>query len=404
MAGLAGYGQLPVTYRLNLRLGNEDKMSAKAAKTRTKVHAVIKAEGGDILGASRRFLCKLLVEGIVDYLLVPEEISGGRSLALSLIKNLEKLDKANPFSPVMPISGAMMVAQLTSDKSEKKLGAVLKPCEIRALVELVKLEQANLDNVTIIGTDCLGTYEVEDYTRVFNEVKGSAEEKATQVLGEMCRNITKPGSMPAELRSSCKMCNSFTPALADITIGVFGEGDEIYVNIDDGLAEKLGLELQETPGRQETVDKLLAKRNEVREQVFSGFREKMKSIIDFADTVDTCIRCYACQAACPLCYCRVCFFHTDTFEPESERYYRWADREGAVRMPTEILLYQLTRLSHVALSCCGCGMCESACPRGLPLTAIFQTVGDGLQKALNYVPGRSLEEKIPVTTFSEIEV
>jgi len=49
-------------------------------------------------------------------------------------------------------------------------------------------------------------------------------------------------------------------------------------------------------------------------------------------------------------------------------------------------------------------MCESACPRGLPLTAIFQTVGDGLQKALNYVPGRNLEEKIPVTTFSEIEV
>jgi hypothetical protein len=39
---------------------------------------------------------------------------------------------------------------------------VLRSREIRALIELVKLQQANLDNLTIIGVDCLGTYEVDD--------------------------------------------------------------------------------------------------------------------------------------------------------------------------------------------------------------------------------------------------
>jgi formate dehydrogenase subunit beta len=70
-------------------------------------------------------------------------------------------------------------------------------------------------------------------------------------------------------------------------------------------------------------------------------------------------------------------------------------------MPTEILLYHLTRLNHVAASCVGCGMCESACPRELPLTTIFQAVGEGVQQALNYVPGRSLEEEIPLASFRE---
>ncbi len=371
-----------------------------------KVEAVLKAEEGDVLGASRSFLGKLLAEGVVDYLLVPLEISHGRTLASTLVNNQAHLDRANPFSPVLPMSGAAIVAQLTIDQPEKKLGAVLKPCEIRGLVELVKLGQAKLENVVIIGTDCLGTYEVEDYAKLIDKMKGAAKKKGTQVLADMRQHLAEPEAkpLPFSLRPACKMCNSFTPTLADITLGLFGTGDEVFVSLDKNLAEKLGLEVKEVPGRQKAIDQLLKSRNQAREQLFTDFRQRTKTIVDFADCLDTCIMCYACSAACPICYCRVCFFRTDTFEPESERYYRWAEREGALRMPTEILLYHLTRLNHVAISCCGCGMCESACPRNIPLTTIFQTVGDGLQKALDYVPGRSLEEEIPLATIPEVKV
>lgn len=136
--------------------------------------------------------------------------------------------------------------------------------------------------------------------------------------------------------------------------------------------------------------------------IWAGINKKGDRLL-FTALLSTCIRCYACSSACPVCYCRVCFFRTDTFEPESDRYFRWAEREGALRMPTEILLYHLTRLNHIAASCVDCGMCESACPRRIPLTAIFETVGDGVKKALNYVPGRDLKEKIPITTFKETE-
>ena len=371
-----------------------------------KVEAVLKAEEGNVLGALRNFLSKLLAEGVVDYLLVPVEISHGRTLAQTLIKDPAHLDRANPFSPVMPVSSAAIVAQLTVDKPGKKLGAVLKPCEIRGLVELVKLGQASLENLVIIGTDCLGTYEVEDYAKLIDEMKGGAGKKGARVLAEMRQGIAKPGTepLPVSLRPACRMCNSFTPLLADITLGLFGVEDGIFISLEDELAEKLGLEVKETPSRQEAIAQLLDSRNQVREKVFAEFQERTETIVDFADCLDTCTLCYACSSACPLCYCRVCFFRTDTFEPESERYYRWVDREGILRMPTEILLYHLTRLNHVAVSCCGCGMCESACPRKLPLTTIFQTIGDGVQKALNYVPGRSLEEEIPLATITEVKV
>ncbi len=128
------------------------------------------------------------------------------------------------------------------------------------------------------------------------------------MLSEMRQNIIKPESLPAELRPACKMCNSFTPPLADITLGFFGVEKGIFISLESELAQKLGVEVKETPGRQETATQLLNSRTQAREQVFAEFQEKAKTIVDFADCLDTCTLCYACSSACPICYCRVCFF------------------------------------------------------------------------------------------------
>jgi formate dehydrogenase subunit beta len=366
-----------------------------------KVEATLKIDG-DMLEAVRKLLAMLLKERIVDFLLVPQEISHGRSLVQTLVKDPAHLDSANPFSPVMPMNSATIVSQLTADKPGKKLGVVLKPCEIRALIELTKLGQASLEDLIIIGTDCLGTYEVEDYAKVIEGMGGPAEEKGARILTEMRQGTAKPDTgLPISLRPACRMCNLITPPLGDITLGLFGPEDEIFISLESDLAQELGLELRETPNRQEVIAELTKSRTAVREQVFAEFRDKMATPADFADALATCTRCYACQSACPICYCRVCFFQTETFAPESERYFRWAEREDALRMPTEILLFHLTRLNHIAASCVGCGMCESACPHDLPLTTIFEAVGDGVQKALDYEPGRNLEDEIPIAAFRE---
>jgi formate dehydrogenase subunit beta len=365
-----------------------------------KVETVINVKKGNILGTVRDFLASLLKEGVVDYLLVPEAMASGQTQAPSLIKDPAFLAKANPFSPVMPMNTAAVVSQLTNDNPGKKLGVVLRPCEIRALVELVKLNQANLKNVTLIGIDCLGTVEVEDYAKFMKEASGSTEEKEALLLTELKQNINKPGEtkLSIPLRPACNMCVYFTPTLADITLSLYGPGDNISVNLEDTMAKKLKLEVKDNPVRQEVVKFLLGTRTVAREKVLQAYRDKTKTVVDFADDLSTCIRCYACSSACPICYCRICFFKTDTFKPESERYYRWADKEGALRMPTETLLYHLTRMNHVGASCVSCGMCESACPRNIPLTTMFAAVADSVQKALNYTSGKSLDNKIPLSS------
>ena len=52
-------------------------------------------------------------------------------------------------------------------------------------------------------------------------------------------------------------------------------------------------------------------------------------------------------------------------------------------------------------SCVGCGCCEEACPNGIPLLKIFQLTGDRVQKLFDYIPGRSLEDELPLAAFRE---
>jgi len=370
-----------------------------------KVYSILKSENGDIFETVKAFFTRLFEEGVIDYLLVPQRISNGRTLTQTLIKGVDNLDGVNPFSPVMAINSAKLVAQVGSAESDKKVGVVIKPCEIRALIELFKLSQAKLDNLVIIGIDCAGTFEIEAWAKLMEEAGGDIS-KETEILKDIYSGKTDYHDEDAaiRLRSACQICASFTHDKADITLSILGMGDEVLVNLDSELAERLGLETTEEPSsHKDVLEELKSYRTYKRESTLDEFRDKMQSMNDMADILSTCTRCYACQTACPICYCRVCFFRTETFSPESDRLLRWADKEGTLRMPTEILLYHLTRLNHIAASCIGCGMCESSCARGIPLSTLFQTVGDEVQKKLEYVPGRSIDEELPVATFKKEE-
>lgn len=101
-----------------------------------RINTILAVKNGDTLGALRRFPSNLLESHIVDVLLVPQEIARGRSLTPVLVQNSAYLEVANPLSPVMPVNSATLVSQLTADKPRRKIGAVLRSCEIRALIEL----------------------------------------------------------------------------------------------------------------------------------------------------------------------------------------------------------------------------------------------------------------------------
>ena len=371
------------------------------------VRAIVEVKDGDVLAALREFLRRLLEAQVVEALLVPLELPSGDAVAPTLIKDPERLATANPLAPVMMANSANLVSRLTRLGNREKVGVVLRSCEMRALIELVKLQQASLENLVTLGIDCLGTYEVTQYSRLKTELEDGAGPSTDQLKAAGEAEV-----VPAEgyeFRAACQICEYPMATGVDINIGLIGVDTQTMILLDmepdigQEVLEKLDLKEGDAPGREEAVGKLVAAREQARDQAFAAFHEKVKDAASLIAQFSTCIACHNCTFACPICYCKECLFETDTFRHPSDRYLMWAGRKGAARMPSDTVLFQLTRMNHMVSSCVGCGMCESACPSDLPLALIFRAVGQRVQQLFDYSPGRRLEDELPVATFKEDE-
>ncbi|MHB8990754.1 MAG: hypothetical protein ACYC66_03805 [Chloroflexota bacterium] len=372
------------------------------------VEAVLPRSGHGLLDTINGLLASLLETGVVDSLLVPMEVPSGRNVTQALVKDPARLEAAMPIAPVMPVNSATVVSNLTVDQGTGMVGVVLRSCEVRALVELAKLKQANLERVRIIAVDCPGSFTVADYSSMVEGIDGTgcnAHRFVERALGS--EEFRWEGY---SLRPACGLCDRPTPEFGHVRVGFLGlgAGDPLVVELSDDVAEvgleRLGLREGRVEGRTAAIDRLVARRTEARDRAFAEVRSAAASPVGLLSYFDACLACHNCSVACPICYCKQCVFTTSTFEYSSNQYARRAARKGALRMPTDTLLYHLTRMNHMATSCVGCGQCESGCPSRVPLTAIFRSVGQKVQALYDYVPGRSLEEEPPVATFREDEL
>jgi formate dehydrogenase subunit beta len=348
------------------------------------------------------FLRGLLEKGIVDTLLVPRHTPTGDNVVQTLFSDPAELAGVDPIAPVLPVNSAKLVSDLTETGAVGRLGAVLRSCEVRALIELVKLKQASLDNVVLIGVDCPGTYEMNDYA----ELAASNGDLSSDLLAQAKDGRLEPHEGHS-FRVACQMCEYPVPQGVDLALHFIGvdTANEMWISASDELAEQLELSPAEVPAaRQEAVDALVAERTAERDRRFEEFRERVADMPSLLAEFSRCIRCHNCMVACPICYCKECIFRTATFDHASAQYFRWANRKGSIRMPTDTLIFQLTRLNHMVSSCVGCGLCTSACPNDLPVATIFRTVGEKVQALFDYVPGRSLEDELPLATFREDEL
>lgn len=371
--------------------------------------AVIKVSEGKTEEAIIGFLKSLLEKGVVEAILIPKGLPSRDGLVQTLIRDPERMDGVCPLSPTMPVQSARVASHLTIKNFRKRVAAVLKACEIRAIVELTKFLQVKLDNLCLIGIDCPGTFEVSDYARIVQEGKGG-EKLIKELLKDMEKGEVSPPSGYA-FRSACQMCEYPIPK-GDIILKLFGYktdqeiGVEVGERLEKEIEEKgiLSFVEKESIERKDVIGKIIAERTKKRDALFEEFKGAVKDLHSFLDRFSTCIRCHNCMVACPICYCKECVFRTAIFEHEGDQFLRWADRKGGIRMPTDTLIFHLIRMSHMVTSCIGCGLCDSACPSRLPVATLFRSVGDKIQKMFEYVPGRDEKEVPPVATFKESEL
>ncbi|MHC4863349.1 MAG: 4Fe-4S dicluster domain-containing protein [Planctomycetota bacterium] len=406
--------------------------------------AIIEVKDNNPAAAIRELLGSMLRQGALSAVLVPQEIPSKRTVIPTLVRDYRQLEAVNPLAPVFSVNSAQFIAKMcidqisggfaTPDASQPQqpeqkpsepeqpadgqaqavieaqqqpdqveeqsrsgpIGLVLRPCEIRALVELTKLQQATLEPFVIIGVDCWGTYSVQEYAR---RVQESSQDRS--VTAEFLKQAAA-GDLPAELRSACKLCQCPAPPCADVSIQLIGEDISqqirVYAETEKGKALFAAIGLEET------------RPNEQRESAVAKVKEAKKQsagqdLSDFLETIASlCINCRNCRAVCPICYCKQCVFDGEVFKYPLEKYLNWSDKKGFLGMPPDKLLFHLTRMSHVATSCVACGQCEAACPNGIPLGRIYHKISTAAQEALEYEAGRSRDEELPLTTFREDEL
>lgn len=355
---------------------------------------IIPIKDNNLTKTFNRFFRDMLDKGIVDSLLIPQAILSGRSYAYSLIKDGNRLTSAHPFLPVLLNNGSTLVSNLAVSGKEKNIGVVLRACEIRAVIELAKYKQIDLDKLFIIGVDCLGTMEAA-------AVYGKKDFKLEEYISGLQAGKTE------SLRKACTICTYPVPQNTAMNLGFIGMdiNQGIYVETSDEVAATLGLEKKDNDQKREKlVAKIREDKTKLNTKFITDLQKKFKSIEALLNEFALCKRCYNCRSECPICFCKECIFLTNIFEHKPEEYLRWAVRKGAIRLPYDTLLFHLTRLNHMVSSCVNCGQCSSACPNGLPVFELFQYIGKDVQALFEYMPGLALEEEPPVLTFKENEL
>ena len=363
----------------------------------TRKGASLPAEGS-IQKGILDFVKQALKRAAFDAVLIPARVPAGDSFAYFLIRDEAFLKGAYPLPPIMPVQGARVISNMTRrGKGKKRIAAIMRPCEARATIELAKLGQVDLENVTIITMDCPGVMPLSDY---FED-----RQKADELFEDASENWDS-----GPMRPVCRICDKFSSTGGeDLHIGTMATKSRSLLVIpgsakgEDALS-RVGLSLEEDVADWETgVSKLTEERKQERGQSSEALRSDIEGTDKLTQAFSACINCHNCMRVCPICYCRQCNFDSDKMKFGFEDYLGRAEARGSLRIPSDTLLFHIGRMLHMSLSCVSCGMCEDACPTAIPVAQIFTLVGDRNREAFDYVPGRSVDEPLPLTTFEQEE-
>lgn len=343
----------------------------------------------------------LLESGKVKGVFTLKKINKDNTVAYLLISKSSELKDAVPFYPLMPVNAGKLLSRFTlKGATTKPVVAVVKPCELRAFIELVKREQGSLENLFIISSTCGGVYPLE------MAVDGTVEKNLSQYW-----DAVKKGEVLTDLRPVCKSCEEFKPYTADIAVDLLGKSDidkkcVMFLNTKKGeeLAKDMDGEFLEKEFDKGKLDKFHSKREAEKKKLFDELETKMNGMDGLIDIFGKCIGCHGCMRVCPICYCKLCEFESPDSEYKPSNYESELNKRGGLRVPPGTIYYQLGRLSHISISCVGCGACEDVCPVDIPVSMIFKKVGESVQKVFDYIPGKDVEEEIPLITFEKEEL
>jgi ferredoxin len=108
----------------------------------------------------------------------------------------------------------------------------------------------------------------------------------------------------------------------------------------------------------------------------------------WAGELGRCVKCYACRASCPMCYCERCTM--DCNRPQ------WIPVASHAIGNLE---YHMVRAMHLAGRCVQCGTCGAACPVGIPVHLLTFFAESTVRRQFGQKGGASAKLDYAMSTF-----
>jgi len=246
------------------------------------------------------------------------------------------------------------LANYLTDRKEK-IGVIAKGCDSRNIVTHIIENKISRDQLKIIGVPCKGMIDRRKVAAEFDkEIKEVTEEEGKIIVkGSGFQETLLKAYV---LQDNCVICIHRNPVIHDELVA-------------DPVEEQKGID------RYEDVRKVEAMSPEEKWNYFDNL-------------LATCIRCYACRNACPLCYCPTCF--VDESKPQ------WVGKTLDI---IDTRTFHFLRAYHCAGRCTDCGSCVRACPMGIDVRAFTKKLEKDAFELYGWEAGLSLDDRPPLDTF-----
>ncbi len=264
-------------------------------------------------------------------------------------------DKQDVEKLVFNSTCGLNLANYTS-KQKGKIAVIAKGCDSRNIVTHIVENQIPRENIHIIGVPCSGMIDKFKISSLFeDEITQFTEDGDTLTIESASKKETL--KKQDYLRENCQYCMHKNPVLYDDLAGDLVE--------------------------EQTLDEPFADVKQIEDMAQD---EKWAF---FKDLTKTCIRCYACRNACPLCYCPTCF--VDESSPQ------WV---GKGQDKTDVDTFHFLRAFHCAGRCTDCGACVEACPMNINVRAFTRKLNKDALEMFEWEAGLDVNKRPPLDAFS----